>query len=140
MTPLLNNRQKWLQILLQFDFGIIKCLSQNGDCVDKKDQEICQNKKDKGKCDDFMDDCALTCGFCGTNTTTTSVITHLQKSKLPSDFKFHFLLCKIQCSILPKTNLLSRFFIMVLNYSLCSAQNCYIYTIGKQTKSQSIFC
>merc|ERR1712223_1300521 len=44
----------------------------NGDCVDKKDQEICQNKKDKGKCDDFMDDCALTCGFCGTNTTTTS--------------------------------------------------------------------
>merc|ERR1712109_129060 len=44
----------------------------NGDCVDKKDQEICQNKKNKGKCDDFMDDCALTCGFCGTNTTTTA--------------------------------------------------------------------
>ena len=63
--------------------------------MDKKDQKTCQNKKDKGKCDDFMDECALTCGFCGTNTTTTSVITHLYKSKLPSDFKFHSLLCKI---------------------------------------------
>ena len=45
--------------------------------MDKKDQKTCQNKKDKGKCDDFMDECALTCGFCGTNTTTTSVITYL---------------------------------------------------------------
>merc|ERR1711899_89743 len=44
----------------------------NGDCVDKKDQEICQNKKDKGKCDDFMDDCALTCGSCGTTAGTTT--------------------------------------------------------------------
>ena len=51
--------------------------------MDKKDQEICQNKKDKGKCDDFMDDCALTCGFCGTNTTTTA-------SPTPTVITLHF--------------------------------------------------
>merc|ERR1712156_665720 len=45
----------------------------NGDCLDKKGQEFCEMKRDKGKCANFMDDCALTCGECSsTNGTTAS--------------------------------------------------------------------
>ena len=39
--------------------------------MDKKGQEFCEMKRDKGKCANFMDDCALTCGSCGTTVETT---------------------------------------------------------------------
>ena len=44
--------------------------------MDKKGQEFCEMKRDKGKCANFMDDCALTCGECSsTNGTTASPTT-----------------------------------------------------------------